>query len=178
MEREEVVNLRFPVYFSSVYSSNRKVQRIEMILEIYSSLSSFFNAIVADVVAELVQDGRMVDYEIDEDDDDDQIVHRKFSRIFRREIDDREFGHRILDDLGLSATEVRNAMKVLSFNLVEDTLGTCHAEICEEAVERKKRLSRVLALSAVDEKYGENGLPVRFTIEATISLDHFKRISQ
>jgi hypothetical protein len=178
MEREEVVNLRFPVYFSSVYSSNKKVERVELILEIYSSLSSFFNAVVADVVSDLVQDGRMVDYEIEQDEDEDQIVYRKFARPFRIHIDDREFGHRTLDDLGLSATEVRTAMKKLAFNLVEDTLGTCHSEICEEAAERKKRLSRVLALSAVDEKYGENGLPVRFTIEATISLDQFKRISQ
>lgn len=177
-EREEIVNITFPIYFSTVYSDYRKVQRVEMMLEIFTTLSSFFNKIVAGVVADLVTDGRMSYYEHDLNDEDDEIVMNKFRRVFRQEIANREFGWRLLDDLGLSGDEIRNAMKILAVNLVEDSLSSCYEHICEEALENKMRLSRVLELSAVDEFYGDNGLPIRFTIEATIALDSFKRIGR
>lgn len=177
MEREETVSLTFPIYLSSIYSNHRKIQRVETILEFHSSLSSFFNSIVADVIGDLVQSGSIREYEEDQDEGDDAIVKRMFERNFRLLINDRDFGYRLLDDLGMNATELRNTMKLLAFNLVEDTLATAYEHICGEAEDQKKRLSRVLALSAVGEKYDGNGLPTSFVIETTITLDHFKRIN-
>ena len=177
MEREETINIKFPIYLSSIYSTNRKIQRVETILELHSSLSSFFNSVVADVIKDLVQSGSIIDYEEDQDEQDDAIIKRMFERNFRLLIDNREFGHQLLDDVGLSARELRNTMKLLAFNLVEDTLATAYNEICGEAEDQRKRLSQVVALSAVEERYDGNGLPISFVIEATITLDHYKRIN-
>lgn len=177
MEREETINIKFPIYLSSIYSNHRKVQRVETILEVYTSLSSFFNSIVADVIGDLVQDGSISEYEEGQDERDEAIVRRMFSRNFRALIDNREFGHQLLDDVGLGANQLRDTMKLLAFSLVEDILATAYIHICGEAEEQRKRLSRVIALSAVEEKYDGRGLPISFVIETTIALDHFKRIN-
>ena len=170
---EEVLNIKFPVYFSSVYSSTRKIQRIETILEIYSSLLAFYNSIVANVVADMVVEGKIDLYEHDVDDEDDQYVFDKFRSVFNSQINDKKFGSRLLDDLGVDSNTIKNAMKILAFNLVEDTLHSCYIHITGEATDRGKRLDRISELSVISETYGREHLPVSFMIEATVVLNGF-----
>lgn len=177
MEKNEILNISIPVYLNPLYVSSKHVERIELLLEIYPNIAAFFNAVVADTVKRLIEDGTMCDYEVDRSERDDEIVTHKLRRAFREHIDDHRFGSDLLDNLGYSAAEIKPKLKLIAYYLVEATLSTCYDYICEEAQERGKRLSHVIELAAVREAGDRYGLPTQMTIEAQISLDSFKRIS-
>ncbi len=173
---EEILNLSIPVYLNSLYVSSRHVERIELLLEIFTSVGCFYNLVVSEAVIKLIEDGSIRDYAVKHNEDDDAIVSNKLERAFEEHIDEYKFGSRQLDDLGYSASELKRMLKLIAYYLVEATLATVYDYCCGEASERGKRLSRVLNLVAVRENGDNYGLPTRLVIEAEISLDHFKRI--
>lgn len=172
----ETLNISIPVYLNSLYVSSKHVERIELLLEIYPNLASFFNAVVADAVRKLIEDGAVRDYVVDDNNEDDAIISNQLRRSFKEQIDDRRFGSNLLDDLGYSASELRSKLKLIAYFLVEATLATCYDYICEEAGERGMRLSRIDGLAAVRESGDSYGLPTQLIIEAQITLDQFRRI--
>jgi len=176
MEENEILNISIPVYLNPLYVSSKHVERIELLLEIYPNIAAFFNAVVSDSVKRLIEDGALSDYEVSRNEQDDAVVTYKLRNAFRDHIDEYRFGSALLDNLGYSAAEIKPKLKLIAYYLVEATLATCYDYICEEAAERGKRLSHILALSAVRESGDRYGLPTAMTIEAQISLDSFKRI--
>lgn len=175
METQEIVRISFKTRLSSIYSSNRKVQRIETILDIYPNICSFYNEYVIETIRRLVLDNVITDYVNDENDEDDEIILNYLKGSWQH-INNREFGNHVLEEIGLTAHELRNSMKLLTVNLIEDTLFDANEHVMGEASDDGKRVVDILEMSAVDETYGEYGLPVSMTIEATVALDHFKRI--
>lgn len=176
MEELETLNIVIPVYLNSLYVSSRHVERIELLLEVYPNLACFFNAVVAEPVRKLIEDGSLRDYQVDASSQDDDIVTHALRHTFKAHIDDRRFGSNLLDDLGYNASELRNKLKIIAYYLVEATLATCCDYVCDEASDRGKRLSHITSLSAVSEAGNSYGLPTRLTIEAQITLDSFRRI--
>lgn len=173
---EEILNLSIPVYLNPLYVSSRHVERVELLLEIFTSVGCFYNLVVSEAVSKLIEDGSIRDYAVKLNEDDDEIVSNKLQRAFEEHIDEYKFGSRQLDDLGYSANELRGKLKLIAYYLVEATLATVYDYCCGEASDRGKRLSRVLNLVAVRENGDSYGLPTRLVIEAEISLDHFRRI--
>lgn len=178
MEENEVLNISIPVYLNPLYVSSKHVERIELLLEIYPNIASFFNSVVSDSIKSLIEDGSLNDYEVDRNEQDDTLITYKLRHAFREHIDEHKFGSDLLDDLGYSASEIKPKLKLIAYYLIEASLATCHDYICGEASDRGKRLSHILALSAVREFGDRYGLPTAMTIEAQISLDSFRRIGQ
>ena len=176
MERNEILNINIPVYLNSLYVSSKHVERVSLLLEIYPNISSFFNAVVADVIRRLIEDGSLIDYEVDANERDDAILTNYFTRPFREHIDNYRFGSDLLDDLGYSASEIKPKLKLIAYYLVEASLAACHDYICDEASDRGKRVSRVLNLVSVRELGDCYGLPTQIVIEAQVELDSFRRI--
>ncbi len=177
MEENEILNISIPVYLNSLYVSSKHVERIELLRDIYPNVASFFNAVVAETIKLLMEEGALRDYAVNEDERDDATVNYKLRHAFRRHIDEHRFGSELLDNLGYSASEIKPKLKLIAFYLVEATLSACYDYICEEASDRGKRLSHILELAAVRESGDRYGLPTQMTIEAQICLDHFKRIN-
>ncbi len=173
---EEILNLSIPVYLNSLYVSSRHVERVELLLEIFTSVGCFYNLVVSEAVTRLIEDGSIRDYSVKHNEQDDEIVSNKLQRAFEQQLDEYKFGSNQLDNLGYSASELRRAFKLTAFYLVEATLATVYDYCCGEASDRGKRLSRVLNLVAVRENGSQHNLPTRLVIEAEISLDHFRRI--
>lgn len=172
----EILNLSIPVYLNSLYVSSRHVERISLLLEIFPNVGCFYNLVVADAVARLVEDGVMRDYATRHNDADDELVSIKLNRPFKDHIDNYVFGSRQLDDLGYSASELKRKLKLIAYFLVEATLATVHDYCCEEASERGMRLARIENLVAVREHGDSYGLPTVLIIEAEVQLDSFRRI--
>ncbi len=176
METEEILNISIPVFLNSLYVSSRHVERIELLLELYTSIGSFFNSVVSETVRRLVEDGRLCYYEVEANSTDDEIVTNYLDYAFKNRIDTRRFGARLLDDTGYSSEELKRHLKLTAYYLVEATLETVYNYISEEAAERGKRLSRIVVLSAVRESGDSYGIPTQLVIEAQIALDSFRRI--
>lgn len=177
MEKTEVVNIRIPVYLNPLYVSSKHVERVELLLEVYPNLGSFFNAVCADAVARLIEDGSIKDYVVDANDTDDEIVSNKLRRSFNENIDNKVFGHRLLEEVGYNSTELKIKLKTVAFYLIEASLATVHDYIFDEAAERGKRVQSITALSVINE-LGDNeyNLPTRLTVEVSFNLDYFRRI--
>lgn len=176
METEDIINISIPVYLNSLYVSSRHVERVELLLEIYTTLSSFFNAVVADTIRRLVEDGRLRDYVVEANSEDDAIVTNYLDRSFRSQIDNRRFGSRLLDDTGYSASELKSQLKLTAYYLVEATLATVCDYACDEAKDRGKRLSHIVELVADREVGDKYGVPTQLVIEAQVALDSFRRL--
>lgn len=176
MENNEILNISIPVYLNPLYVSSKHVERIELLLDIYPNIAAFFNAVVAQTVKRLIEDGTMREYEVNVSERDDELVTNHLREAFRLHIDNYRFGAELLDNLGYSAAEIRPKLKLIAYYLVEATLSTCYDYICEEAEERGKRLSHILEMAAVREVGDHYGLPTQMTIEAQICLDSFRRI--
>lgn len=177
IENPETVNIQIPVYLNSLYVSSKHVERIELILEVYPNLASFFNSVCSDALCKLIEDGSIKDYAVDVNDRDDAIVTNKLNHSFKEHIDRRRFGSNLLDDIGYNATELRRKLKTVAYYLIEASLATIHDYVFDEASERGKRVQSITALSAVNEM-GDNeyGLPTRLTVEVSFNLDSFRRI--
>lgn len=171
-------NIRFPVDLAPLYSSVRNVERVDLVLDVYSTLTRFFNTYVSPIIVSLVSDGSINDYKVGANETDDSIVHNLLSNVFRKVDNESAISQRVLDDLGIGRNELVRALKVVAVTLVEASLLVCVEVLQDEAEEEGLRLDRLLELSAESEVSAPDELPTLLILQAEYQLESIKRIER
>ena len=171
-------NVTFPVDLAPLYSSVKNVDRVDLVLDVYDTLTRFFNTFVSPILIKLISDGGISSYKIGLDDEDDAIVYNLLNRAFKRVDQEEILSQRTLDRLGIGRAELVRSLKVIAAVMVEACLETCVDVLQEEASEKRLRLDCVMELAATRDISARGELPTMIHLEAEYKLDSIGKIER
>lgn len=170
--------ITFPIDLACLYTSVKNIDRVELVLDVYDTLTRFFNLFVSPIIIRLVSDGAISDYKIGLDESDDAVVYTQLLIAFKRVERDDTINPNLLDDLGIGKTELINALKVTAAGMIEATLATCTEVLQDEAIVKGLRLSRVIELAAINEISVPGEPPTMMHLEAEYELERIREIGR